>query len=219
MVLLKDLKKHANVFQQGGYPCLSSFKMIHLENDGHASFSEFQSYIALKKLRCEWLSGSKLSALKESKNTRHTSPALQCRSEGSNSVWARPAWSRCSSSSLWCFLHSWCRATCWDEEAQQGFGLRVRGATPWELQPCQDTLELQLCKGQAHCHARQHSINLRWVFVMEITITQSWLTHWPFSLLSEIKKTTGSLSPPGSSAHFPKALTHHWHLAVAETSQ
>lgn len=122
LVLLKDLKKHPNVLQKGGTPCLNSFKMIHLENDGYTSFPEFQLH-CIKKLRCEWLSGGKLSALKESKNIRHTSPALHCRSEGSNSVWAQTAWSRCSSSCLWYFLHSWCWATCWDEEAQQGFGL------------------------------------------------------------------------------------------------
>lgn len=54
---------------------------------------------------------------------------------------------------------------------------------------------------------------------MEITITQPLLIHWLFSLLSEIKKTTSSLSPAGSSAHVPGALIHHRHLAVAETSE
>lgn len=32
LILLKHLKKHANVFQQEVSPCLSSFEIIHLEN-------------------------------------------------------------------------------------------------------------------------------------------------------------------------------------------
>lgn len=43
-------------FNKGESPCLSSFEIIHLENDLLLSFPEFQSYIILKKLRCEWLS-------------------------------------------------------------------------------------------------------------------------------------------------------------------
>lgn len=43
LVLLKHLKKHANVFQQGGSPCLSSFKTIHLENDLHLRTQVFQN--------------------------------------------------------------------------------------------------------------------------------------------------------------------------------
>lgn len=67
-------------------------------------------------------------------------------------------------------------------------GYRVRGVIPWELQPCQDTLQPQLCKGQAHCYAGQHSINLRWAFLLEITITWPLLTHWLFSLLFRNQK-------------------------------
>lgn len=35
LILLKHLKKHENVFQQVGSPCLSSFKIVHLQNDLH----------------------------------------------------------------------------------------------------------------------------------------------------------------------------------------
>lgn len=39
---------------------------------------------------------------------------------------------------------------------------------------------------------------------MEMTITQPWLTQWLFSLLSEIKKTIGSLFPPGFFSTLPR---------------
>lgn len=81
-------------------------------------------------LKCEWLSpastkvsGSPIMSSQgeqKHKGTLFLPPALHCRPEDSNSVWAWPSWFRCScvSSPLWYFLYSRCWASRWDEVEQ-----------------------------------------------------------------------------------------------------
>lgn len=190
-------------FNKGDPPALaasklSTWRMIYFW--GLTSFPEFQSYIILKNLRCEWLSQwlFKLSRRARRQGTlflpQFSTVGLRAliQSEhnhhGSDAALLLFGISYTRDAEMKNILHRlrWRSTVRFWTQASSAYG--VRRVTPWELQPCQDTLQLQLSKGQAPCHARQHSMHLRWVFLMEITITQPLLTHWLFSLLFRNQK-------------------------------